>query len=82
MAHQLHENHVNAIFVFIVATFIAAITPLLFLKKARIRITQLCSKRAKHVTCVKVGCNFLNVLPAKDMYRAASVLRAMQNFLV
>ena len=25
------------------------------------------------VTCFKVGYNFFNVLPAKDMYRAASV---------
>ena len=45
----------------------------IFLKKAQTRIGQLCSKCAMQVTCIKVGYNFFKVLPAKDMYRAASV---------
>ena len=65
----------------IVAAFIVAITSSIFLKKARTRIAQLCSKCAVQLTCIKVGKIPLMFCQPKTCTEQ-HVFRPMQNFLV
>ena len=73
MPDQHHENLSCDLCFLIVAALIVAIISSIFLKWARTRIAQLCSKCATQVTCIKEGYNSFNVFPAKDIFRGASV---------
>ena len=74
MADQFHENHLG-IFVFDCCCLYCGYYVINTFKESTNvhSAVAVCRKCAMQVACIKVGYNSFNVLPAKDLYRAASV---------